>query len=38
VTTGFYKAEDWALQPANRTPHYLLGGIGELFDSQKLAA
>jgi len=38
VTTGFYKAGDWAAQPANRTPHRLLSGIGELLETEALAA
>jgi len=31
VMTGFYQAADWAAQPANRTPHRLLAGIGDLL-------
>jgi len=31
VTTGFTKEADWAAQPANRRPHRLLSGVGDLL-------
>ncbi len=38
VTSGFYKADDWAAQPPNRRPHRLLAGVGELLELRELAA
>jgi ribonucleotide monophosphatase NagD (HAD superfamily) len=38
VTTGFTKADDWAAQPANRRPHRLLTGVGDLLKLKELTA
>lgn len=38
VTTGFNKAADWAAQPANRQPHRLLTGVGDLLELEEIAA
>ncbi len=34
VTTGYYKAKDWKVQPADRQPHRLLSGVGELLKTR----
>jgi HAD superfamily hydrolase (TIGR01450 family) len=38
VTTGFNKEAGWAAQPANRRPHRLLKGVGDLLKLKELAA
>jgi 4-nitrophenyl phosphatase len=38
VTTGFNKEADWAKQPANRRPHRLLSGVGDLLKLKELGA
>lgn len=32
VTTGFTKAQDWAVQPPLRRPHRVLSGVGDLLE------
>jgi HAD superfamily hydrolase (TIGR01450 family) len=36
VTTGFTTADDWAAQPANRRPHRVLTGVGDLLKLKEL--